>query len=307
MNKKELITKKTNALVEAKTGNLRLFDDKMINILYYLIEKSEQSTIVINLLQIKKLLKINTNNYIELIIQSLERLDTKKISLRNINFKGKKIDWIRSSVIKEMIIYSESRSKLQIEISLPIIEGLKQKSNFTPLDITICNQFKTKYGLKLYELYKRYENFKTYHYSFIQNVENSFSISIDDAQERFGNSYVYPSQWKEVFSRGLKEIADIADINIKIIYIKQTKVFVFYWQRLDMTSDFKSFQKYIRQNYINKTIYKYTQKNGNIEVELSVNQNGKLYNLLSTKAIKAKNANELWKWLFENQSKWRKL
>lgn len=301
---KELITNKSNALTEAKTGELRLFDDKMINILYYLIENTQENILKLNLLDIKKLLGIKSNDYIDLILQSLERLDNKKISLRNINYKGRDIDWIRSSVIKEMILYSDSRSNLEIEVSRTLIEGLKQKSNFTPLDLNICNQFQTKYGLKLYELYKRYENFTTNHHLLMKENESCFLISIDDATDRFGNSFKYASKWKEAFNRGLKEIKQIADVEINMFYIKREKVFIFFWTRPDLNVNFQIFKKQIRRDYVNKTICKFNQESG--EVELSVNTTGKLYNKLSTTSIKAKSAQKMWQWLFENQSKWRK-
>ena len=37
-----------------------------------------------------------------------------------------------------------------------MIEALKQKNGYTAIDIEICNAFKTKYGLKIYEMYLRY-------------------------------------------------------------------------------------------------------------------------------------------------------
>ena len=302
---KELITNKSNTLTEAKTGELRLFDDKMINVLYYLIENSnsDESNLKLNLLDLKKLLNINTNNYIEYIIQSLERLDNKKISLRNITYKGRGIDWIRSSIIKETIIYSDSRSNLEIEVSRALIEGLKQKSNFTPLDLNICNQFQTKYGLKLYELYKRYENFTTNHHLLQKENESCFLISLDDATERFGNSFKYPSKWKESFSRGLKEIKQIADIEINMFYLKQEKTFMFFWTR-ELNTNFQIFKKQIRRDYVNKTICKFKEEDRYIE--LSVSTTGKLYDKCDIARIKARDAQKFWKWLFENQSKWRK-
>ena len=300
--KKELITNKSNALTEAKTGELRLFDDKLINVLYYMIENLGEEILKLNLLDIKRLLNINTNNYIELILQSLERLDNRKISLRNIKYKGRNIDWMRSSVIKEMILFSDSRSHLEIEISRAIIEGMKQKSNFTPLDINICNQFKSKYGLKIYELYKRYENFTTNHHLFMKDSESCFSISMDEATERFGNNFAHASKWKEAFNRGLKEIKLLTDKNIDVTYSKQDKLFLFYWVRPNINIDLKTFKTHIRKTYINKIIYKHTQKN-NKQIELSVNTEGKLYNQLDTTPIKAVKAYDVWKWLFENQSR----
>ena len=305
MNSQKLITNKSNALTEAKTGELRLFDDKMINILYYLIENSKDNLLKLNLLDVKKLLGIKSNDYIELILGSLERLDNKKISLRNINYKGRDIDWIRSSVIKEMILFSDSRSNLQVEISRALIEGLKQKSNFTPLDINICNKFQTKYGLKLYELYKRYENFPTNHHLLQKENESCFLISIDDATQRFGNNFKYASKWKEAFIRGLSEIKQITNTDVNMFYIKQEKVFIFFWKRNNTTLNFQIFKKTIRKNYINKTICSFTQEDGKT-IELSVGTTGKLYNKLDTTPISAKKAEIFWKWLYQNQSKWRK-
>lgn len=305
--KQELITNKSNSLVEAKTGEIRLFDDKMINVIYYLIEKTnsdDEKNLKLNLMVVKRLLNLKTNNYIELILQSLERLDNKKISLRNVNYKGRDIEWIRSSVIKEMILYSDSRSNLEIEVSRVLIEGLKQKSNFTPLDLNICNRFKTKYGLKLYELFKRYENFATNYHLLMKENESCFLISTNDATERFGNNFSYPSKWKEAFKRGLSEIKQITNIQINMFYIKQEKVFIFFWTRTDTNLNFQIFKKQIRKNHVNQVIVTFTKKDGK-NIELSVGNSGRLYNKLDSKPIRYKDAQIFWKWLYENQSKWR--
>ncbi len=301
--KKELITNKSNTLTEAKTGKLRLFDDKIINILYYLIENSEDDILKLNLLDVKKLLNIKTNDYIERILQSLERLDNTTILLRDITYQGRAIEWVSSSIIKEMILYKDSRSNVEIEISRRIIEGLKQKSNFTPLDINICNNFTSKYGLKIYELFKRYENFTTNHHLFQRDSESCFIMSIDDAIERFGVTYKYPSKWKEAFNRGINEIKEITSKDINILYIKNEKSFIFYWKRDDVNISLKMFKKNIRKNYINlPIIHEYTQRDSK-KVLLSVNPTGKLYNKLDTNSISYENSKKLWDYLFKNQSK----
>lgn len=301
---KELIIDKSNILTDAKTGDIRLFDDKIINILYYIISSTYHERIVINLLDIKKLLGIKSNDYIELILGSLERLDKNKVSLRDFTYKGKKISWIRSSVIKEMIIFEESRSKLEIEVSRTIIDGLRQKKNFTPLDINICNQFKTKYGLKLYELYKRYEtlnsNNKTYNIDRVK--EGIFILTINEAVERFGVDFKYPSEWLKSFNRGIKEIKDITSADIGVFYDKREKTFLFKWQRDESEVSLKQFKKYIRINYINQLILKeYTVQSSNKPIQLSVSEYGKLYDRLGNNKINYESSVKIWKWLYENQ------
>ena len=36
------------------------------------------------------------------------------------------------------------------------IEALKQKAGYTPIELEICNKFRTKYCLKIYEMYLCY-------------------------------------------------------------------------------------------------------------------------------------------------------
>jgi hypothetical protein len=307
MKQQELVTKKPNTLTDSKDGVIsRLPVRKLINVINYLIEQNMTETILVPLVEIKKLLNLNSNDYAELIINYLEDLKNSEISLRDFKYKGKDYKWIKSSVITKMAIYKENHILfLQIDVANEIIEGLKQKNNYTPIDLNISNQFKSVYALKIYELYKRWENYPTA--SFLLGFEASFTINFNEANEYFGTKFNYPSKYTEAFLRGLKEIKTLTDLDIELQYNKREKLFTFWWVKKDdeKFTEFKTFKQHVRKNYVNKIIIKYTQKDRK-EIQLSVNKEGKLYNQLDTTPIRATNANELWRWLFENQSKWRK-
>jgi hypothetical protein len=119
-----------------------------------------------------------------------------------------------------------------------MISILKEKQGYTVLDIQICNQFKTKYGLKLYEMYLRY-------YS-LPNKEGKgvgkISKTLDEMNSMFSANYQQPSKLLNMkhesktiapINRGLNEIEKITDVIINCFYNKIEKTFTFGWEQID--------------------------------------------------------------------------
>ena len=109
------------------------------------------------------------------------------------------------------------------------IEALKQKGGYTPIELEICNKFRTKYGLKIYEMYLRY-------YS-LPNKEGKGVGKISKTKEHlnliFGTNYKAPSDMKRGIDRGINEIEKITGEIISCFYNKAEKKFIFGWHQKD--------------------------------------------------------------------------
>jgi len=78
---------------------------------------------------------------------------------------------------------------------------------YTPLDLEICNKFKTKYGLKIYEMYKRYYSLPNREGKGVGKIAKS----IDELNQMLGTDYKTPSEMKRGLNRGIKEIEKITN------------------------------------------------------------------------------------------------
>jgi len=218
--------KKHNSLTDAKTGRLSLRSDKLINALYLLYEKDGEN-IEIAITQLKELLNLKGGDYGKDIELRLQELRDHSIKFRNVKLSHGDYLYFVDSFIQSFGIERGSQNFCKIKISESFIEAFSQKMGYTPINLEICNQFKTKYGLKLYEMYLRY-------YS-LPNKEGegvgTISRTINDLNEMFGTAYTTPSEIKRGIGRGLKEIEKITGEFINSFYHKSQKKFVFSWHQ----------------------------------------------------------------------------
>jgi len=110
-------------------------------------------------------------------------------------------------------------------------------NGYTILDIKTCNKFKTKYGLKLYEMYLRY-----YH---LPNREEKgvgkITKTLYELNSMFGTNYKHPSKLLNMkitksktiapINRGIAEIEKITGESINCFYHKEQKKFIFSWHQ----------------------------------------------------------------------------
>lgn len=160
------------------------------------------------------------------IIEAIRLLQA-PILLRDFSFKGENIEWTSGPFLSRATKWKDGQKFVKIKLDEVIIDGIKQKYGYTPLELTICNQFKSKYGLKLYEMFVRY-----YH---LPNREGKgvgvVSKSMDELNRVFDTSFKHPSKMKEGLNRGLKEIEKVTEELVNCFYDKNKKQFIFSWHQ----------------------------------------------------------------------------
>jgi len=206
----------------------QVLPDRLLNALYYKYEK-EGTTFKISLVELKSLLGLENEKDNRRIYQAISILQ-RPIQIRDFTYNKKEISWISSPFLAKAVRYRESTNYIEFTIEPMVLEAFKQKVGFTPLNLDICNQFKTKYGLKLYELYRRYYSLP--HKEDVQNCKvGVFKKSLEEINFLFGTSYRHPSQAIRSIKRGLEEIRNNTGIFIHLFFDKENRVFVFSWER----------------------------------------------------------------------------
>ena len=218
--------KKHNALTDAKTGRLSLRSDKLINALYLLYIRDGESFRV-SVTELRDLLELKSGKYGSDIESRLKEIRDNSMEFKNVKLPSGDYSYYVDSFIHHFGIERGSRNFYEIRISGNFIKAFTQKMGYTPLDLEVCNKFKTKYGLKLYEMYKRY-------YS-LPNKEGAgvgkISKSLNDLNEIFGTTYKTPSEMKRGIDRGIKEIEKITGELINCFFHKAEKKFIFGWHQ----------------------------------------------------------------------------
>jgi len=219
--------KKHNSLTDGyiPKSSKQVLPDKLLNALYYKYER-EGNRFVMSLQELKQLLGLKSDGNVERIYEAIGIL-RHPVAVKDFTYKGKKAKWASISFLKEAVRWVEKENYIEFEISDMMIEVLKQKVGYTELDLSICSQFKTKYGLKIYEMYKRY-------YKTENNQDINLGIvkkDLDELNKKFGTEYKTPSGLLRGIKRGLKEIEKITGEKIECFYDKKEKFFVFFWQK----------------------------------------------------------------------------
>ena len=159
------------------------------------------------------------------------------IVIRDFTYKGEKIKFMQSVFITAVFQKEGEGEKIYFKIEDMFAEACKQKyAGYTKLNLEDTNVFKSKYALKLFEMYKRYEN--------LPNSEDHGCVvvkkDLDYLNNIFCTNYSHPSRLfssKEdlktlpPINKGLKEIKEKFDVDIYCFYYKPEKSFVFVWTR----------------------------------------------------------------------------
>jgi hypothetical protein len=217
--------KKHNSLTDGyiPKSAKQVLPDKLLNALYYKYER-EGNKFVMSLQEIKQLLGLRSDGNVERIYEAIGIL-RHPVVVKDFSYKGKKAKWASISFLKEAVRWVEKENYIEFEISDMMIDVLKQKAGYTELSLEICSRFKTKYGLKIYEMYRRY-------YKINENNTNGYVMKdLDELNKKFGTNYKSPSGMLRGIERGLKEIERITKDKISCSYNKQQKMFVFSWDR----------------------------------------------------------------------------
>jgi hypothetical protein len=231
MTKKEDIKpfKKHNSLTDGYIPNTgkAVLPDKLINTLFWKFEQ-EGDSFIVSMSELRSLLGLKSTKDDLRIIEAIKLLQA-PIVLRDFTFQGEEIEWTSGPFLSRATKWKDGQKFIKIKLDEVIIEGIKQKYGYTPLELTVCNQFKSKYGLKLYEMFIRY-----YH---LPNKEGKgvgmVTKSMDDLNKVFDTSFKHPSKMSEGLNRGLKEIDKVTGELVTCFYHKGKKEFIFSWHQQD--------------------------------------------------------------------------
>lgn len=219
--------KKHNALTDGyipKKGR-EILPDKLINALMWKYEEVG-SSFNVSKTDLRELLGLKSSKDDERIWSALSTLAT-PIHVRDFTFKGREVKRAEISFLINPKEYKDSEGTIELTISEEMIAVLKQKIGYTPIELKISNSFRTKYGLKLYELYQRF-------YSLPNNKGEGVGLisrKIDDLNLMFGTTFTAPSQMLRSIERGLKEVEKNTDIFMTCFYDKGKKDFIFSWHQ----------------------------------------------------------------------------
>ncbi len=233
------IIKKHNSLTDGyipKTPK-QVLPDRLLNALYYKFER-EGEEFTLSLAEIKRLLGLPNEKNDKRIYDAISVLQA-PIQIRNFHYEGKKIAWLSAPFLCRAVRYQENTNMIYFKIEPMVVEAVKQKGGYTPLDINVCNKFRTKYGLKIYEMYKRYSSLPNNRTELSNQEMGVVSKTLDELNKLFGTNYKSPSKLlaikesktKPPINRGLEEIERVTGEKIFCFYDKQKNRFIFSWQR----------------------------------------------------------------------------
>jgi len=214
----------------------QVLPDRLLNALYYKFER-EGEVFTLTLSELKRLLGLPKTRNDHRIYDAIKILQS-PILIRNFQYEGKKIDWFSAPFLTRVIKWKDKTNKLEFKIDPMVIEAIKQKGGYTPLDINVCNRFKTKFGLKLYEMFHRYANLPHRKKEASSRKIGIITKTIEELNLMFGTNYKNPSKFfsrtsktKPPINRALEEIERVTGEVYYCFYDKTNKQFVFSWGR----------------------------------------------------------------------------
>jgi hypothetical protein len=205
-----------------KTGKA-ILPDKLLNSLYWKFEE-KGNDFILSMTEIRDILGLKSIKDDYRIWDAIRMLQ-EPLQIRDFTFKGKGVKRVSAPFLSEVIEWKENKKYLNFKVNEIILEALKQKAGYTPIELNICNQFKTKYGLKLYEMYLRYYSLPNREGKGVGKV----SKELDELNNIFGTSYKAPSDMQRGLNRGINEIEKITGEAISCFYNKPEKKFIFGW------------------------------------------------------------------------------
>ena len=301
-----LLIHKNNALTDGNIPDRKVIANKLVNALYFKYEK-EGANFKIAINELANLLGMTSNSgkTKDMITDGLKILQ-QPIELRNFEYKGRGIKWFISPFLQEAKIYTDDKNYIEIKLSDTLIEGLKQKKHYTTIDLSVSNQFKSKYGIVIYEMYLRYKNAKREEVPLDATYQ---MFSLDELNSKFGTKFTHISKMMEGVNRGLIEVEKITGIKITVKWQKNFDKFGFFWKREKETERFMTdelaFIKYIRTQYFNEfllEIENYKTKKYTGKIALKCTEEGYLVDMLENVKFGKAEAKQLWHYLFLHQN-----
>ena len=297
----DLIIRKNNVLTDGNIPDRKVLTEKVANVLYHYYEEKGVE-FKISIPELLRALNLGEKGDNQQRLKEAIQILQSPIQIRNFDYKGKSISWFSAPFLSRAYIEKNYANIIDFKIDDMLIEALKQQSTFTQIDIETTNKFKTKYGITLYHMYLRYRGMK------VQGSTEATYIhkTLAELNKKFYTNYKTQSEMMRSLRRGLKEIKSITDVSIFISWKKELKVFEFLWERIENkneTNDFKSFVKWVRTNFAGQGLMQFRYKNSFQEGDavIAVDKNGHIIDLNETWSFNKKEAEEIWKRLFNNQ------
>lgn len=216
------IINKHNSLTDALT-NYSVPAEKLLNAVYYLWQEEEnRNNFKVSIIELKQLIGWDANGNNDAIIGALQELTTTQ-SFRNFEYKGREVKYHVGSFLSSLTVYKDNVNIVEVTIDPLIISALEQRIGYTRLDLAIIEKFRTSYGLKLYQLFRRYKT------QLKEKDKPNIVKTLDELNEYFVTQHKSVSKIKECVVRGLKEIEKVTGEKITFKDEKYTKTFSFFW------------------------------------------------------------------------------
>ena len=229
-----LMTKKHNSLTDGSIPSNEVLADKLLNVINFCYEKKGNS-FKLTISEVYKFLGLKSRSGAnDKRLLNAFRAVASPLIIRDYTYEGKNVHLLISS-LATIKIYKEARNYIEINLNNEVIEAFKQKGGYTSLDLNILNKLKSKFSVKLYEMYKRYKtlpNNKDKDFGEIKkNIEElNFMFSTKYKHKADLLSKVGTKSLKPI-NRALNEIKAIADEEIECEYDDIEKLFIFTWNR----------------------------------------------------------------------------
>jgi len=296
------IIKKNNIITDGNLPDSAVLTEKLANVIYANYETlGDRFSIHIKDLCHQLGISNQTRNHLRL--KDSINILKQPMELRNFNDKdGNRVKWYVGSFLLRAKVMEDTSDYVNIQLDEELIHGMKQHKTYTMIDISISNQFKTKYGITIWQMYLRYKNAPR------DNISKDITyqmFSIDELNKKFGTKYKYNSDIKKCIDRGLKEIKKITDKDISVKWQKDFNKFGFFWQKEKVQPKYKTdlheFISHIRKNHINEFLID-VKIDGTV-CSVAVNPKGRLYDMHQIVTIPANKSKKIWDYMFENQNK----
>ena len=173
---------------------------------------------------------------------------------------------------------------------------LQLKANFTAYNLRSVLPMRSSYSIRLYELLKQYE--KIGHRTF----------NVDDLRDtlQVPASYTWKDLKRQIIEKAVEDINAYADIIIEYEPIKTGRAYTAVSFRIAPKNAKESFRQYVarvRAQNVHKTLAVTKDAKTGKKVELSVDENGHLYNKLDPNwKITRKRAEKIWKELYRSKA-----
>jgi hypothetical protein len=222
----EILINKNNALTDGSVPGRSVITNKVLNAVYHQYQHQGKNIVVklSNFLNTLNMAYSGTNfSHIEKALDILKNFD---VEIRNFEYQGHRIILGKTKLITYWGVEVINKTNcLKIEFSDRAIEYMKHTDKYTEIDLVLANKFKSKYGIVLFELYKRYENWKNYKGKTKTKVE----LTLEQMNSKFGTDHKYNSKLVYAMKSGIKEFELITNKKIEVKSIPKSNLIHIIW------------------------------------------------------------------------------